>query len=464
LSDAELLARFVDRRDDAAEAAFEMIVAKHGPMVLGICRAVLRHAVDADDAFQATFLVLVRKAGSVRAADSLAPWLFGVARRVATKARSAALRRKSRETSVGTVPEGVSVDDVEILDARPILFEELDRLPEKYRSPVILCHLEGLSHEEAAQRLRWPPGTVAGRLSRARGLLRTRLARRGLGVSSALGAGVFLPSSANAVPLALLQSTVRTATTFTAGGSLPVSILSLSQGAITAMHIHNLKFATIIGSGLAMLAVAMGYASGQIDAGPAAQEKPQDRQTTKPAAPGVTPSKMTLPMVYNDAIIAVTPKDGRSISAMVVDFGVWQEYQAPEGVKVLPILSTDVLALHFSGPEVREIAAFCTSSLTVATQKLRGTWVRQRLRQPAKGNLTPTVLPGMAYYVVGTDIYAFSATMNSWDTLHLEGTEQGKIAWGRTDILVEQGEMLYVFSASGGKWSKGLKVPIPAKK
>jgi HlyD family secretion protein len=239
LSDAELLARFADRHGDAAEAAFETIVAKHGPMVLGVCRGVLRHRGDADDAFQATFLVLVKKASSVRVADSLAPWLYGVARRVATKARSAALRRRSRETSVEFATEGVSGEDLDVLDARPILFEELDRLPEKYRSPVILCHLKGLSHEEAARLLHWPVGTLSGRLSRARGLLRSRLTRRGLGVSAALEAGAFLPSNVNAVPLALLRLTVRSATTFTAGGPLPNSILSLSQGVMTAMLVPS---------------------------------------------------------------------------------------------------------------------------------------------------------------------------------------------------------------------------------
>jgi RNA polymerase sigma factor (sigma-70 family) len=474
LSDAELLVRFADRPGDAAEAAFEAIVARHGPMVLGTCRGVLRHSSDADDAFQATFLVLVRKARSVRVADSLGPWLYGVARRVATKARSVALRRRVRE-AIGTLvdAEAPSTADIDVLDARPMLFEELDRLPEKYRSPVVLCHLEGLTHEEAASRLRWPVGTLSGRLSRARDLLRSRLVRRGISLSVAHFAGAFLPRNASAVPPTLLRSTVRSAATFAAGGSVPNSILVLTQGALSAMLVQKLKLGTIVATALAMLTVAAVRVSGQFGAGTPAPdaadspERPQplpENQKSSPDGLGVTPGfgrggPLTIPTLVNDNFVAITPKDGRSVTAMIIGLDSWQEYRAPEGVRVRPVLGDDVLALSASGTAVTELAAFGTTSLSIAQRNLRGRWVRQALRQPVNGVIEPVVGVGSAYYHVGSEIYAYSATQNGWDTLHLDGNEIPKIVWGRTVILVEQDETLYVFSVSGGTWSKGLKVP-----
>ena len=214
------------------------------------------------------------------------------------------------------------------------------------------------------------------------------------------------------------------------------------------------------------------HVSGQIGTGqhgpvvadsPKDTERPQANPKSSPPGPGVTPGfnrggPLTIPMMSNDHIIAVTPKDGRSVTAMVIGFDRWQEYRAPAGVQLRPILSEGVLAPTFSGDEVRELAAFSISSLSVASRNVRGTWVRQQLRQPAKGDIVPSVLPEFAYYQIGSDVYAFSATTNGWDTLHLEGTEP-KVVWTRTALIVEQDETLYVFSVAGGNWSKGLKVP-----
>ncbi|QEH38587.1 ECF RNA polymerase sigma factor SigH [Aquisphaera giovannonii] len=478
LSDAELLGRFARGRgaEPAAEAAFETLVAKHGPMVLGVCRGVLGQAADADDAFQATFLVLVRKAGSgsVRVGDSLGPWLYGVARRVALKARAASRKRRGREAPAEAASDA-SRDrdgiDVEALDARPILYEELDRLPEKYRSPVVLCHLEGLSHEEAARRLDWPVGTVSGRLSRARDLLRSRLSRRGLGVSPALEAGMFLPRLSPPVPSPLLRSTVRSASAFLAGGTLPASVLTLTRGVIAAMFVHKLKIAALAGSSLALMTVAGAYAAGQIAARPAAQGPQRDIPGLPKGAtrsqdglvvlgnPDMKRPQLSLPTLSNDSIVAVAPRDRRSVTAMVIDDGAWQEYRAPEGTTLVPIMSADVLALMYTGDDVREVAALSTSSTSMVVEKPRGTWVRQPLRQPARGEIIPVLGQGMAYYHVDSDLYAYSATTNTWDTLHLDGAEPPRIALRRSDILAEQGDTLYVFSARRGKWSKGLKVP-----
>jgi hypothetical protein len=169
-------------------------------------------------------------------------------------------------------------------------------------------------------------------------------------------------------------------------------------------------------------------------------------------------------VLYNNAIIAVAPKDHRSISAMVSNYGVWQEYRALEGTSITPVLAPDVLALVVEGDEVREVAAFHSPSLTLNWRNPPGTWARQALRRPAKGPVQPVVGPGWAYYRVGGDVYAYSGMMNGWDALYLDGPERPKVATSTTAILVEHAETLYVFNLGSGKWSKGLKVPSPAAK
>src|SRR5438874_5571273 len=170
LSDGQLLERFLARRDEVSELAFTVLVERHGPMVLGVCRRFLVDPHDAEDAFQATFLVLVRKAGSIRVDGSVGRWLFGVARRVAARARADVRRRRGRERA-GLDRLEVEADDwslaaVDRAELRAILAEELGRLPARFQAPVILCDVEGSSHEEAARRLGWPIGTVKSRLSR----------------------------------------------------------------------------------------------------------------------------------------------------------------------------------------------------------------------------------------------------------------------------------------------------------
>jgi HlyD family secretion protein len=275
LSDAELLVRFADRPGDAAEAAFEAIVARHGPMVLGTCRGVLRHSSDADDAFQATFLVLVRKARSVRVADSLGPWLYGVARRVATKARARSDRARGRSAPLEVEPAAPEVagDRVELLAA---LDEEVSRLPERYRAPVVLCHLEGLSHAEAADRLRWPVGTVSGRLSRARDLLRDRLARRGLApTAGSMVATLAAEGACAAVPEPLAAATVRSAVRLSMGGApqagaVSASALSLMSAVLRAAVAVKLKVAAAVLLAIAIAGPAVGSGVGRPAVGPRA--------------------------------------------------------------------------------------------------------------------------------------------------------------------------------------------------
>ena len=177
LSDGQLLDRFVERRE---EAVIEAIVCRHGPMVWGVCRRVLRDHHDAEDAFQATFFILARKAASVMIREKLGNWLYGVAFQTAMKARAIRAKRRARERCVPETPEPEAVSRERQDELTDLVDGELSRLPEKYRTPIVLCELEGKSHREAAEQLGWPIGTVSSRLSRARSMLAIRLARRGI--------------------------------------------------------------------------------------------------------------------------------------------------------------------------------------------------------------------------------------------------------------------------------------------
>jgi RNA polymerase sigma factor (sigma-70 family) len=250
-SDTQLLQRFVQGRD---ESAFELLVWRHGPMVLGVCRRLLRDEHDAEDAFQATLLILARKAGSIGKRESVGSWLYKVAYRVALRAREGALRRAQRERPVAELPAiidphpaGAGADEL-----RPVLDEELSRLPEKQRAPVVLCYLEGLTNEEAAHQLRCPIGTIKTRLAQARRLLGERLARRGLSLA------VVMPASAP--PAALVGTTVRAATLVAAGNvsaaALSVPVACLMEGVLRAMMVTKVKWAAVVlAAGLAVAGV-----------------------------------------------------------------------------------------------------------------------------------------------------------------------------------------------------------------
>lgn len=235
LSDGQLLERFVLHRGEspgereAAELAFSVLVERHGPMVLRTCRAVLRSDQDVDDAFQATFLALVRRGSALWVRESLGPWLHRVACRSARRVRAEAARRmlfeqKGAERAAGH-PRHARCDDL-----TEGLHAEVDRLPERYRQPFVLCTLEGLSYDEAAARLGCPVGTIKSRLARGRDLLRGRLVRRGF--TPALVATVATSrteAATGAVPLPLIRSTVRAAATLAAGGTLAGSVALLTQ-------------------------------------------------------------------------------------------------------------------------------------------------------------------------------------------------------------------------------------------
>jgi RNA polymerase sigma-70 factor (ECF subfamily) len=230
-SDRALLDRFAASHD---EGAFAEIVRRYGGLVMGSCRRVLRNADDAEEAFQATFLILARKAGSVRKAESLAPWLHATALRTALNAKSSALRRTLRERrAVRPAPESRGED------LGPVLDEEVTRLPDKYRSPLLLCYLQGKSTESAASELGWPKGTVLTRLARAKEMLRERLVGRGVVTGAVL--------ASFAVSQTLATSTAQAATVVAQGGVVGSSTLgTLVNGGLKAMFVAKLKTAAIV--------------------------------------------------------------------------------------------------------------------------------------------------------------------------------------------------------------------------
>jgi RNA polymerase sigma factor (sigma-70 family) len=285
-SDRQLLEQF-QQGGDAAETAFAELVARHGAMVLATCRGVLRDGHDAQDAFQAVFLVLSRRAGAIRRRDSLASWLYGVARRVSMKAKVQAARRRAKERrSAEMIPK--NIESPTTAEPCPELFEELDRLPERFREPVVLIDVEGCTQEEASERMRCPLGTVQSRLARGRARLRTRLVRRGLAPSAGVLIAVLWPRGALAVPAALVDSTVRAATAFAAGsaaaGTVAPVAAALAKGVLKTMILIKWQIGAAV-TGMCLLGAGAAYglaasSVGEDDSPPASgahvQNKKQD--------------------------------------------------------------------------------------------------------------------------------------------------------------------------------------------
>jgi RNA polymerase sigma factor (sigma-70 family) len=324
LTDRQLLERFRSRQD---ATAFEAIVARHGPMVLGVCRDVLRNPADADDAFQAAFLVLLRRVGSIRGRDGVGGWLYRVSYRIALRARRAATRRAVGPAS----PEPLAPEDppaeVAIRELRHLIRRELDRLPETYRAPIVLCDLEGLTHDEAAVRLSWPVGTVKGRLSRGREKLRDRLIRRGVAAPAAfVGAALSTETGRAAVPDALIRSTVALAVGMRTPGVVPASVACLVTGAVNAMLGNKIAQ---VGSGAAVLAALAG--------GVAALGMGQDRPGPGAATPVAEIAPASKPLQPADEAldlpVAARPTEHRHPDLLAMQ-GVWRLMETERGGRV----------------------------------------------------------------------------------------------------------------------------------
>ncbi len=413
LTDRELLARYVARSDGAA---FEAIVIRHGPMVLRACSAAVGDEHAAHDAFQATFLVLVRKAKSIRVGDSLGPWLHEVARRVSACARSASARRarherRAAERSPRTMM-GTEVDDL-----APVLHEEVGRLPDHYRTAVVLCDLEGLTQEQAASRLGWPLGTVRSRLARGRDRLRGRLTRRGLTPAA-------FPFALPALP----DATVEAAARLGSGGEVPPSVRLLTSKGLRAMTLIRWKTAAALAMAFGLVAAgAVALARQSPDATPKARATGKGHPDVPPTASSPAGEKDFAG--ETQPIVRVAPSRTK-IWAFSPATHAWRTYRLPQGVEVAPaegfggnaggvggdagamrmepMIDThgEAIAPALVGKEIDEIAVFHVPG---------GVWVRQALKEPARGKCQLYAGPRSAIGRVGRYLYGFSAATGRWE-------------------------------------------------
>jgi RNA polymerase sigma factor (sigma-70 family) len=290
LTDAQLLERWISQRDPAA---FELLLWRHGPMVLNTCRRLLPRREDVEDAFQATFLVLVRKAGSLRRREALAAWLHRVASRIAGRVRAVDIRRASREQPFAAEPSAPPVDAPTQRDLYAIVDEEIERLPAHYRRALVLCCLEGKSQEEAARFLSCPRGTVSSWLTRGRERLRLRLLRRGIIVSTGGLATALTPDAlASGVMVSRIGSLMAVAGAVAAGGGVPTGLMSarsiaLAEGVLRMMLMTKVKIVAAVSFAFVLMGAGVGTWSHTTRADdPAAHQKTaQDNGKTTPNVP-----------------------------------------------------------------------------------------------------------------------------------------------------------------------------------
>ena len=508
-TDEELMKSFTTGNGEAAEPAFTALVGRHGPMVLRVCQSILRDRHEAEDAFQAVFVVLAQKASSLWVRNSLGPWLHSVACNVASCARSTTALRHRHERSYAELT-AFAVDERQWDDLGSVLHEELDRLPERYRVPIVLCYLEGLTHEQAARRVHWPVGTIRTRLARGRELLRARLIRRGLAPAVGGLALARLPEVVSAtVPQVLARSTylaaIRYATGGAASGAVPEAVAFLVKGALLAMTLSRLKLfvpfvftAAVIAGGVPVV-LALAHAEGQRQAHPGpAVSAPGTFQTpiaaSVPEEPSVViqfqdpnrkrdvslpypnpyqpnglkiggpPGSLTInlgPLRFNDrrlpsekgitlieraTIIATTTRTRDRIMAYSTKQGGWQTYRVPDGVKFTPIASDNALAFYLTGATIPEVAVFSARS---------GAWSKQVLKVPARGKLEPLMTPQIVLYGTGRWVYAYSTEINTWDALELAGDGEVRARLSAdANVLVEDvhNNKLSIFAPGIGRW------------
>jgi RNA polymerase sigma factor (sigma-70 family) len=298
-SDAQLLQRFVAGQD---EAAFAALLRRHGPMVHRVCRDVLHDWHAAEDAFQATFLVLARKAASIRKHASVGGWLRGVAQRLALKARA---RRSPVAESLPAAGVAGDPADMTLREARAVLHEELERLPALYREPLCLCYLEGKARDEAARQLGWPAGTFNNRMTRARELLHRRLVRRGLALSSVLFTTLLSGSAATGtVPAALADLTLKAALRFAAGKTVTGAAVGLAEGMLHTMTTIKLKLLAALVLTVGLCGAGAGLwahrtALAQAPATPAREDSAAAARPTAAAAPAANPDRFGDPLPDN---------------------------------------------------------------------------------------------------------------------------------------------------------------------
>jgi RNA polymerase sigma factor (sigma-70 family) len=430
-TDGQLLERFLTERQ---EVAFAALVKRHGPMVLGVCRRVLRNLHDAEDAFQATFLVLVRKATSLLLRECIGNWLYGVAYHTALKARAVARKRRGKERQVAEMPKPDPFDRSVWQDLLPILDQELNRLPDKYREAVVLCDLEGKTRKGAAKQLKIPEGTLSTRLDRARAMLAKRMTRHGLSLAGGSLAMLLPQHAASAsIPKSLAVSTTQAATLFAAGkvaaGVISANAMTLTQGVLKTMFLTKLKITTAILLTISVVAtgsVALTYSSLAVE--------PANSQ------------KETLPKVE--------PKTEEKLQ--VVD--IWQESAT------LLLREGEAYSLAFS-PNGQTLACACSGFGRVElwdmkTKKIRTTVVGQPGNQTACAQSVAFSPDGKKLALAGGTLGDVGTTgAPAWlKLLDLDTQKQQEIDHGHTALIKS-----VVFSPDGktlatGSWDFTVKL------
>jgi RNA polymerase sigma factor (sigma-70 family) len=405
-TDSDLLERFRVQRD---ESAFEALIRRHGPMVLGLCQRLLHDPQDAEDAFQATFLVFVRKSSSIAKPELLGNWLYGVASRTARTARAAAEKRRAKEAKA--VPREQTAEASPWQEFQPFLDYELSRLPAKYRVPVILCHLEEKSRHEAARALGVPEGTLSSRLARALTLLAKRLARQcPTFTGGALLAGLDPQATAAVLPAALVQTTVKSGMCVLGGRSLTAGVISaqvalLSEGVVRAMFFTKLKAAIVVLMILSFVATGTTVLTWRTAAGQDDKKPPRE----KPVEPAAKQEK------EKEAFTAW----GKEINGLQAGLGFHpgehRAYHYGETVTVVArIRNTSTQAVEF-----KHIWAFFVENAPTITDP-KG----KALRQPkvgAEGQHLPrsTIVPAGKE----VDLYEWKLDLDkAWATSHGTGT------------------------------------------
>jgi RNA polymerase sigma factor (sigma-70 family) len=285
MTNGQLLECFLAQRD---EAAFAALMRRHGPMVFGVCRRVLRNAHDAEDAFQATFLVLVRKARSIGRPELLGNWLYGVAYRTALAARGATAKRRAKEREMA---KSEAVEETDWHEPASLLDSELVRLPEKYRVPIVLCDLAGKTRKEAARQLGWPEGTINSRLARGRVILAKRLSRLGAVFSGgAIAAAMAEQAASVGMPVGLQASTLKAATvvaagTATATGIVSAKVVALTDRIVKTMFLTKLQIAATLLTAVVAVGATMAFGPLSPQADKPAQNRPEFATGNGPELP-----------------------------------------------------------------------------------------------------------------------------------------------------------------------------------
>ncbi len=455
-NDGELLRHYAASRD---EEAFTLVVRRHGPMVLAICRRLLDDGPDSEDAFQATFLVLARKADSLPWRESVAGWLHRVARHVALRARTAAARRRLHEGRAVVAPPIDPLAEVSLREAQEILDQELARLPDQYRAPLLLCCLHGSTRDEAARNLGWSLATLKRRLKRGRDLLRERLAKRGLTLPAALTA-VSIPALAPpSLPAALALTTVETARSIALGqaGDAAARVSELAESALSTLSPVKWKavLAVVVvlgmiagGAGIAACLAPVDHATVVVENGSA------QRAATSPGKPATEPARTDF---YGDplpsgALARLGTSRMRDVSGFVAF--------SPDG-KIVLTYTSNILRLHETA----------TRKL-VKQWALRGRVPRNGLSRDGK-TLALHAADGLSFWDVATGKrqrlvkvslgHSWAAALSpDWQTLLVVGedkvvrlldTTSGKLLRRLEDLI--HAESSVVFSPDGKRIASG---------